>query len=249
MTSELARRIAFTLGALLLYRIGTYIPVPGINPAAWAQIMHAQDGSILGVFNAGSGGAIERLSILSLGIIPYLSAAFIVQLMRTVSSRLEALNKEGEAGRKTINAYARHLTVLLAAFQAYGISMGLEGVGNVVSDPGPFFRISTTITLTGGTMFLVWLCNQITLRGIDNGFALILSAAIVLQLAGEIIGALAASHQGLVSNNVITGFAVLSIVLVAVATLMEKARRREPVAFSLRTDGGAPRAGTAYLAL
>jgi len=148
---ELKKRIWFTLGALLVYRLGTYIPLPGIDPNAWNQIFNSQAGGILGMFNMFAGGGIHRMAIFALNIMPYISASIIVQLMTTVSPTLEALKKEGESGRKTINQYTRYLTVVLAAFQAYGISIGLQGASNVVTDPGPFFVISTVITLTGQT--------------------------------------------------------------------------------------------------
>src|SRR6202048_3135972 len=154
---ELKKRIWFTLGALLVYRLGTYIPLPGIDPTAWEQIFRSQSGGILGMFNMFSGGGIHRMAIFALNIMPYISASIIIQLMTTVSPQLEQLKKEGEQGRKVMNQYTRYLTVALAAFQAYGISVGLEGAGNVVSDPGWFFRIATVVTLTGGTLFLMWL--------------------------------------------------------------------------------------------
>src|SRR5256885_718701 len=165
---ELKKRIWFTLGALLVYRLGTYIPLPGIDPSAWEQLFKTQAGGILGMFNMFSGGGIHRMAIFALNIMPYISASIILQLMTTVSPTLEQLKKEGEQGRKTINQYTRYLTVGLAAVQAYGISIGLEGAGNVVSDPGMFFRISTTITLTGGTMLPVWLGGGETPRGGGN---------------------------------------------------------------------------------
>src|SRR4029434_10625054 len=141
---ELKKRIWFTLGALLVYRFGTYIPLPGIDPAQWDQIFKSQAGGILGMFNMFSGGGIHRMAIFALNIMPYISASIIIQLMTTVSPTLEQLKKEGEQGRKVINQYTRYLTVILAAFQAYGIAIGLEGAGsNVVSDPGMFFRLST----------------------------------------------------------------------------------------------------------
>src|SRR5271166_3705180 len=161
---ELKKRIWFTLGALLVYRFGTYIPLPGIDPSAWDQIFRSQAGGILGMFNMFSGGGIHRMAIFALNIMPYISASIIIQLMTTVSPTLEQLKKEGEQGRKIINQYTRYLTVVLAAFQAYGISVGLQGASNVVTDPGPFFIISTVITLTGGTMFLMWLGEQIMER-------------------------------------------------------------------------------------
>src|ERR671929_29769 len=175
---ELKKRIWFTLGALLVYRLGTYIPLPGIDPAIWEQVFKSQAGGILGMFNMFAGGGIHRMAIFALNIMPYISASIIIQLLTTVSPQLEALKKEGEAGRKTLNQYTRYLTVLLAAFQSYGIAVGLEGAGNVVSDPGLFFRLSTAITLTGGTMFLMWLGEQITSRGIGNGIPLIILAGI-----------------------------------------------------------------------
>src|SRR5207344_1487912 len=160
---ELKKRIWFTVGALLVYRFGTYIPLPGIDPTAWDQIFKSQAGGILGMFNMFAGGGIHRMAIFALNIMPYISASIIIQLMTTVSPTLEQLKKEGEQGRKVINQYTRYLTVVLAAFQAYGISIGLEGAGGaVVSDPGLFFIISTVITLTGGTIFLMWLGEQIT---------------------------------------------------------------------------------------
>src|SRR6202049_2945624 len=171
---ELKKRIYFTLGALLVYRLGTYIPLPGIDPAAWEQIFQTQAGGILGMFNMFSGGGIHRMPIFALNIMPYISASIIIQLMTTVSSTLEALKKEGEQGRKTINQYTRYLTVVLAAFQAYGIAIGLESAGNAVADPGWFFRISTVITLTGGTMFLMWLGEQSISRGIRESISLVL---------------------------------------------------------------------------
>src|SRR6476646_5096161 len=167
---ELKKRIWFTLGALLVYRLGTYIPLHGIDPSAWDQIFRTQAGGILDMF---SGGGIHRMAIFARNIMPYISASIIIQLMTTVSPTLEQLKKEGEQGRKVMNQYTRYLTVLLACFQSYGIAVGLEGAGSVVSDPGWFFHSVTMITLTGGTMFLMWLGEQITSRGIGNGISLI----------------------------------------------------------------------------
>ncbi|HRD78348.1 MAG TPA: preprotein translocase subunit SecY, partial [Hyphomicrobiaceae bacterium] len=169
--TELKRRLLFTVLALLVYRLGTYIPIPGVNPAAFAQQFQNNANNILGMLNMFAGGAVERMAIFALNIMPYISASIIMQLMSSVSPRLEALKKEGEQGRKQINQYTRYLTVILATFQAYGISLGLEGqtggqAGNVVLEPGFFFRMSTVITLVGGTMFLMWLGEQITQRGV-----------------------------------------------------------------------------------
>ncbi|MBX3524108.1 MAG: preprotein translocase subunit SecY, partial [Xanthobacteraceae bacterium] len=167
---DLKKRIWFTLGALLVYRLGTYIPMPGIDPTAFTNAFNQARGGILGLFNMFSGGAVERMAIFALNIMPYISASIILQLLTTVSPTLEALKKEGEQGRKVINQYTRYLTVVLAALQAYGIAVGLEGGGGgIVSEPGMFFRLSTVITLTGGTVFLMWLGEQITARGIGNG--------------------------------------------------------------------------------
>ena len=179
---DLKKRLWFTLGALLVYRLGTYIPLPGLNPEAFAQAFHGQCGGILGLFNMFSGGAVERMAIFALGIMPYISASIIVQLMTSVVPALEQLKKEGEQGRKIINQYTRYGTVLLGTLQAYGIAVGLESGSGLVVDPGWFFRISTVITLLGGTMFLMWLGEQITSRGIGNGISLIIFAGIVAGL-------------------------------------------------------------------
>ncbi|MEX1109059.1 MAG: preprotein translocase subunit SecY, partial [Dongiaceae bacterium] len=173
---ELRRRIWFTLGALLVYRLGTHIPLPGIDPIALQQLFEQQSGGILGMFNMFSGGALGRMAIFALNIMPYITAAIIMQLASSMSPKLEALKKEGEAGRKKINQYTRVGTVFLAAAQAFGIAAGLEGMSgggaSVVIDPGLFFRASTVITLTGGTVFLMWLGEQITARGVGNGISL-----------------------------------------------------------------------------
>src|SRR6476646_10952249 len=172
--TELKSRIWFTLAALVIYRLGTYIPIPGIDPAILHEIFSSKAGGILGLFDMFSGGALGRMTIFALNIMPYLSASIIIQLLTAVSPTLENLKKEGESGRKIMNQYTRYLTVALAAVQSYGIAIGLQGTGNVVSSPGIFFLMSTTITLTGGTMFLMWLGEQITSRGIGNGISLII---------------------------------------------------------------------------
>src|ERR1700710_1056319 len=188
---ELKKRIWFTLGALLVYRLGTYIPLPGIDPNIWEQVFKSQAGGILGMFNMFAGGGIHRMAIVALNIMPYISASIIMQLMTTVSPQLEALKKEGESGRKKINQYTRYGTVLLAAMQAYGIAIGLVGRGGLVINPGPFFIASTVITLTGGTVFLMWLGEQITARGIGNGTSPIIFARIVPPLPGGVPGGVA----------------------------------------------------------
>jgi preprotein translocase subunit SecY len=234
---ELKKRIWFTLGALLVYRLGTYIPLPGIDPNSWDQIFRSQAGGILGMFNMFAGGGIHRMAIFALNIMPYISASIIIQLMTTVSPTLEQLKKEGEAGRKTINQYTRYLTVVLAAFQAYGISVGLEGAGTVVTDPGLFFRISTVITLTGGTMFLMWLGEQITQRGIGNGTSLIIMSGIVAQLPSAVAGTLELGRQGALSTGLILIVLVMAVAVVAFIVFMERAQRRLLIQYPKRQVG------------
>src|SRR3990170_1998134 len=234
---ELKKRIWFTLGALLVYRLGTYIPLPGIDPAQWEQIFRTQAGGILGMFNMFAGGGIQRMAIFALNIMPYISASIIIQLMTTVSPTLEQLKKEGEAGRKTINQYTRYLTVLLAVFQAYGISIGLEGAGNVISDPGWMFRISTVITLTGGTMFLMWLGEQITSRGIGNGISLIIMAGIVAELPSAIAGTLELGRQGALSTGLILIILVMAVAVIGFIVFMERAQRRLLIQYPKRQIG------------
>jgi preprotein translocase subunit SecY len=234
---ELKKRIWFTLGALLVYRVGTYIPLPGIDPAAWEQIFRTQAGGILGMFNMFAGGGINRMAIFALNIMPYISASIIIQLMTTVSPTLEQLKKEGEQGRKTINQYTRYLTVVLAAFQAYGISIGLEGAGNAVSDPGWFFRISTLITLTGGTMFLMWLGEQVTSRGIGNGISLIILAGIVAELPSALVSTLELGRQGALSTGVILAVLLMAVVVIAFIVFMERAQRRLLIQYPKRQVG------------
>src|SRR6476619_3501910 len=231
---ELKNRIWFTVGALLVYRLGTYIPLPGIDPNAWEQIFNTPSGGILGMFNMFSGGGIHRMAIFALNIMPYISAAIIMQLMTTVSPTLEQLKKEGEQGRKVMNQYTRYLTVLLAAFQAYGISIGLEGAGNVVTDPGWFFRIATVITLTGGTMFLMWLGEQITSRGIGNGISLIILSGIVAELPSAVAGTLELGRQGALSTGLIL---VVLVSVVAFIVFMERAQRRLLIQYPKRQVG------------
>ena len=168
---ELKKRIWFTLGALLVYRLGTYIPIPGIDPLALANAFNQGNAGIFDMFNLFSGGAVGRMAIFALNIMPYISASIIIQLMTTVSPHLEQLKKEGEAGRKTINQYTRYGTVILAALQAYGISVGLQSSTNgIVINPGAFFQVTTVITLVGGTVFLMWLGEQITARGVGKRY-------------------------------------------------------------------------------
>ena len=234
---ELKARIWFTLGALLVYRLGTYIPLPGIDPAAWEQIFRSQAGGILGMFNMFSGGGIHRMAIFALNIMPYISASIIIQLMTTVSPTLEQLKKEGEQGRKLMNQYTRYLTVVLAAFQAYGIAVGLESAGQAVADPGLFFRISTVITLTGGTVFLMWLGEQVTSRGIGNGISLIILAGIVAELPSAIANMLELGRQGALSTGLILVVIVMAVGVIAFIVFMERAQRRLLIQYPKRQVG------------
>jgi len=234
---ELKKRIWFTLGALLVYRFGTYIPLPGIDPSAWDQIFRSQAGGILGMFNMFSGGGIHRMAIFALNIMPYISASIIIQLMTTVSPTLEQLKKEGEQGRKVMNQYTRYLTVVLAAFQSYGIAVGLEGAGSVVTDPGMFFRVETVLTLTGGTMFLMWLGEQITSRGIGNGISLIILSGIVAELPAAIAGMLELGRQGALSMGLIGLVLLMAVAVIAFIVFMERAQRRLLIQYPKRQVG------------
>src|SRR3569623_806725 len=234
---ELKKRIWFTLGALLVYRLGTYIPLPGIDPTVWQKVFNSQAGGILGMFNMFSGGGIDRMAIFALNIMPYISASIILQLLTTVSPKLEALKKDGEAGRKTINQYTRYLTVVLAAFQAYGIAVGLQGAGNVVSNPGMFFLLSPAVTLTGGTMLQKWLGEQITCRGIGNGISLIIMAGIVAELPSAIANTLELGRQGALSTFVILAILIMAVGVIAVIVFVERAQRRLLIQYPKRQVG------------
>ncbi|NLH82292.1 MAG: preprotein translocase subunit SecY [Phyllobacteriaceae bacterium] len=234
---ELKKRIWFTLGALLVYRLGTYLPLPGIDAAALAKAFHNAQTGIIGLFNMFSGGAVGRMAILALGIMPYISASIIVQLMTTVVPSWEALKKEGESGRKQLNQYTRYLTVLLAIFQAWGIAVGLEGASGVVAAPGMFFRLTATITLVGGTLFLMWLGEQITSRGIGNGTSLIIFAGIVAGLPHAIAGTLELGRQGAISTFAILAIIVVAIVVVGFVVFMERAQRRLLIQYPKRQVG------------
>ena len=238
---ELKRRIWFTLGALLVYRLGTFIPIPGIDPAAFAQTFQQNSQGILGMFNLFAGGAIERMAIFALNIMPYISASIIMQLMTSVDKRLEALKKEGEQGRKQINQYTRYLTVAIASFQAYGIAVTLQGsttpVGPVVINPGIFFQVSTVITLVGGTMFLMWLGEQVTARGVGNGASLIIFAGIVAGMPQALLQLLEMGRQQTLSPLVIIGLIVMMLAVIATIVFIERAQRRLPIQYPKRQVG------------
>lgn len=236
-SEDLKNRIWFTLGALIVYRLGTYIPIPGIDTIELAKFAAQNTSGILGWVNGLAGGALGRMAIFALNIMPYISASIIIQLMTTVSPHLEALKKEGESGRKKMNQYTRYGTVVLAALQAYGIAVGLEGQGNLVTEPGMFFRASTVITLTGGTVFLMWLGEQITARGIGNGISLIIFAGIVAGLPGGIAAMLELGRTGQLSTFVILGIMIMALGVVAFIVLFERAQRRLLIQYPKRQVG------------
>jgi preprotein translocase subunit SecY len=239
--SELKKRIWFTLAALVVYRLGTYIPIPGIDPRVLQEIFQQNSGGILGMFDMFAGGALGRMTIFALNIMPYISAAIIMQLMTAVSPNLEALKKEGEAGRKKLNQYTRYLTVLLAAVQAYGISVGLEnmasGGGSAVVDPGMFFRATTVITLVGGTVFLMWLGEQITARGVGNGISLIIFSGIVANLPTALAGTLELGRTGALSAAFIILLLAMAVGVIAFIVFIERSQRRIIVQYPKRQVG------------
>jgi preprotein translocase subunit SecY len=234
---ELRQRILFTLGALIVARLGTYIPMPGIDPAAIAQQLQQQGGGLLDVFNTLAGGAVNRMAIFALGIMPYISASIIIQLMTTVFPELETLKKEGEAGRKILNQYTRYGTVGLAMIQAYGIAVGLEHWGHAVINPGFFFRLTAMVTLTGGTVLLMWIGEQITSRGVGNGISLIIFAGIVARFPAIIGQGLESARTGAVSPILLLGFAAFTVGLVCFIVFMERAQRRLFVTYPKRQVG------------
>ena len=239
--TELKKRIWFTLGVLIIYRLGTYIPLPGIDPAVLEDVFRQQQGGILGMFDMFAGGALSRMTIFALNIMPYISASIIMQLMTAVSPQLGALKKEGETGRKKINQYTRYGTVLITAMQAYGISIGLEGMnssaGSAVADPGLFFRFSVVVTLVGGTMFLMWLGEQITQRGVGNGISLIIFSGIVAQLPSALAGTLELGRTGALSTVLILTLLTMAVGVIFVIVLFERAQRRIIVQYPKRQQG------------
>ncbi len=240
--TELKKRLWFTLAALIVYRVGTYIPIPGIDPAALADIFEQQRGGILGMFDVFSGGALGRMTIFALNIMPYISASIIIQLLTTVSPHLEQLKKEGEQGRKKINQYTRYGTVILTALQAWGIAAGLEGMTatagqSVVLSAGLFFKASTVITLVGGTIFLMWLGEQITARGVGNGISLIIFAGIIAQLPSAIASTLELGRTGALNTLFILFLIVLVTLTITFIVFIERAQRRIVVQYPKRQVG------------
>jgi len=233
---DLQNRILFALGLLIVYRIGTYIPVPGIDAARLAQFFEQASQGLGGMLNMFTGGAVGRMAIFALGIMPYISASIIVQLLTSMVPSLMALKKEGEAGRKKINQYTRYGTVFLATFQAYGLAVGLESQG-MAHEPGWFFRIGVVVTLVGGTMFLMWLGEQITARGIGNGISLIIFVGIVAQFPGALARFFSQGRTGSLSPAVIIGIMVMAVAVVAFVVFMERALRKIHIQYPKRQVG------------
>jgi preprotein translocase subunit SecY len=240
--TELKKRIWFTLAALIVYRLGTHIPIPGIDAHILAEVFKSNAGGILGMFDMFAGGALRRMTIFALNIMPYISASIIMQLLTAVSPTLEQLKKEGESGRKKINQYTRYGTVLLAAVQAYGISVGLEsmgtgGAGSPVIAPGLAFRLTTVITLTGGTIFLMWLGEQITARGVGNGISLIIFSGIVANLPIGLVNTLRLGRAGTLSTFFIIFLLAMAVAVVTFIVFMERAQRRIIIQYPKRQVG------------
>jgi len=235
--SDLKQRLVFLVLALIVFRIGTHVPVPGIDPATLAKLFEQQSGGILGMFNMFSGGALSRFSVFALGIMPYISASIIMQLLTVVYAPLEALKKEGEAGRRKITQYTRYGTVVLALFQGVGISIALETQQGLVIDPGMAFRFTTVVTLLTGTMFLMWLGEQITERGIGNGISLIIFAGIVAGLPSAIGGTLELARTGAMSIPAVLFIAALVVAVTMFVVFVERGQRKILVNYAKRQVG------------
>jgi len=235
--SELKSRLWFVLGALVVFRFGSHVPVPGIDPTVLKQLFDSQSGGILGMFNMFSGGSLERFAIFALGIMPYISASIIMQLLTVVSPKLEQLKKDGEAGRRLITKYTRYGTVLLATFQALGIAIAFEGQAGLVIDPGMAFRLITVVTLVGGTMFLMWLGEQITERGIGNGISIIIFAGIVAGLPKAIGSTLELARTGAFSIPLVVFLFVMVVLVTALVVFVERGQRKITVNYAKRQVG------------
>ena len=235
--TELRQRLLFVVVALIIYRIGTFIPVPGVNPQALLQFMNSQQGTIVDVFNLFTGGALERFSLFALGVMPYISASIIMQLMSSAIPQLSQLKKEGSSGRQKITQYTRNFTVILAGIQAGGVAFALQGQSSVVMQPGFGFLFTAMVTLTAGTVFLMWLGEQITARGVGNGISLIIFAGIVANLPGTIVQTLELSRTGALPTIAVVGLLVLAIVVIAVIVFFERAQRRLLIQYPKRQVG------------
>ena len=239
--TDLKKRIWFTLGALIVFRLGTYIPVPGIDATVMAHLMTQNGGGVLGMFNMFTGGALGRMTIFALAVFPYISSSIIIQMMTAAVPALQTLKKEGDSGRQKINQYTRYLTVLIATVQAYGISVGLQGmksdIGPAVIDPGYFFTFTCVVTLVGGTLFLMWLGEQVTSRGIGNGVSLIIFSGIVANMPVAIANILELGSTGALSTFFIIGFFVIGFAVIGFVVFMERAQRRILIQYPKRQVG------------
>jgi preprotein translocase subunit SecY len=235
--SELKSRLLFVLGALVVYRLGAHIPVPGIDPEVLAKLFESQSGGILGMFNMFSGGALSRFTVFALGIMPYISSSIIMQLLTVVSPQMEQLKKEGESGRRQITKYTRYGTVFLATFQALGIAIALEGQPGLVLDPGLMFRLTAVVTLVSGTMFLMWLGEQITERGVGNGISIIIFAGIVAGLPRAIGGTLELARTGAFSIPLVLFLFVATAAVTAFVVFVERGQRKITVNYAKRQVG------------
>jgi len=236
-SGDLRRRLVFLALALVVYRLGTHIPVPGIDPGELSKLFQSQQGGVLGMFNMFSGGALERFSIFALGIMPYISASIIMQLLTVVVPKLEALKKEGEAGRRQITKYTRYFTLALSTFQAIGISVALESQPGLVLDPGLTFRFMTIVSLVTGSMFLMWLGEQITERGLGNGISLIIFAGIVAGLPSAIGGMGELVRTGSLSSFIALIIVVLVVLVTAFCVFVERGQRKITVNYAKRQVG------------
>ena len=253
--TELKKRLWFTLGALILFRLLSFVPIPGIDPRALASLFQTQQGGVLDFFNTFSGGSLERMSIIALGVMPYITASIVVQLGGSLYEPWKQLKKEGEVGRKKLNQYTRYLTVLLTTIQGYFIAVGLESLGanqaiSAVVDPGMLFRVSATISLVGGTLFLMWIGEQITSRGIGNGVSLIIMAGIVAQLPRALAQLFEGGRTGTMNPLMIVGVVILVAALVLFICFMERAQRRVLIQYPKRqTARGAMQQERSHLPL
>ncbi len=236
-SKDLRNRIFFTIGVLCIYRLGTYVPLAGIDPVALQEVMSSSQKGLLGMFNVFSGGAVNRMAIFALGIMPYISASIIVQLLTGVSDYFKNLKDQGEIGRKKITQITRYGTVLIATLQGYGVSVGLENTGNLVLSPGMHFKIMTTISLVAGTTFLMWLGEQITSRGIGNGISLIIFSGIVAEIPRALASTFELGRTGALSATMIIGIFILIIVTVMFIVFVERAMRKIPINYPKRQMG------------
>tara|TARA_B100001123_G_scaffold375225_1_gene441077 strand:- start:187 stop:1488 length:1302 start_codon:yes stop_codon:yes gene_type:complete len=236
-SNDLRNRILFTILMLSIYRLGTYVPLPGIDPLSLQTMMESNQRGLLGMFNIFSGGAISRMAIFALGIMPYISSSIIIQLLTGVSETFKNLKNQGEIGRKKITQYTRYGTVLLATIQGYGVSVGLENSGTVVIDPGFYFRLTTVITLVAGTVFLMWLGEQITQRGIGNGISLIIFSGIVAEIPRALATTFELGRTGALSATTILGIFILIIATVAFIVFIERAVRKILINYPKRQMG------------